>query len=211
VIAVTLILAGLGQIPGAAPEALVSPFTQPADADRNRLSGRELQLAVDEALRRWSRPAAGELQPAARELLDIYGHLQADRKLASSVRQSLQGRVRARLADLGRRLAAQLSGPRRPTGTQTPAASRNAVLAQLQPGGAQGRGLQQPLATSLNDDGERLVELIRNTIAPQSWDTRGGPGAIMLWPPARALVVRQTDEVHNELADLIDQLRRAGP
>jgi general secretion pathway protein D len=57
-------------------------------------------------------------------------------------------------------------------------------------------------------DFDTLIELITSTIAPQSWDTVGGPGSIEGFPTNLSLVVSQTQDVHEEIADLLDQLRR---
>ena len=54
------------------------------------------------------------------------------------------------------------------------------------------------------------MELIQRTIAPASWDVNGGPGTIQYWRPGRALVVRQTDEMHERIGDVLKQLDRAG-
>lgn len=45
-------------------------------------------------------------------------------------------------------------------------------------------------------EGEALVELIRRTIAPDTWDVNGGPGSISYYRPLKVLVVRQTAEIH---------------
>jgi len=53
-----------------------------------------------------------------------------------------------------------------------------------------------------------LIELIQNTVAPQTWNTVGGNGAIQEFRTNLSLVVSQTQEVHEEIADLLEQLRR---
>ncbi|MEI8367054.1 MAG: hypothetical protein WCJ31_01375 [Planctomycetia bacterium] len=53
-----------------------------------------------------------------------------------------------------------------------------------------------------------LIDLIQNTVAPQSWNTVGGQGAIQPFPTNLSIVVSQTQEVHDEIADLLQQLRR---
>ena len=63
---------------------------------------------------------------------------------------------------------------------------------------------------TVRDYGERLVELIERTIAPEFWDTNGGPGAIFYYEPLRVLVVRATTEVHHKLGGGIRGLRDAG-
>jgi general secretion pathway protein D len=65
-------------------------------------------------------------------------------------------------------------------------------------------------AAQQDDYGPELVELIENTIARGSWESQGGLGSIYYWRPGHALAIRQTDEVHRDLADLMGQLRKAG-
>lgn len=57
------------------------------------------------------------------------------------------------------------------------------------------------------DDGQALVELIEATIAPQSWDVNGGPGTIRYWPAWHVLVVRQTEDVHEQIGGVVYGLR----
>jgi hypothetical protein len=44
-----------------------------------------------------------------------------------------------------------------------------------------------------------LIDLIKHTIEPASWDSAGGPGTIVFDAPRRALVIRQTAELHGVL------------
>jgi len=57
-------------------------------------------------------------------------------------------------------------------------------------------------------DFQSLIDLIQNTVAPQTWNTVGGQGAIQPFATNLSLVVSQTQEVHEEIADLLVQLRR---
>ena len=57
-------------------------------------------------------------------------------------------------------------------------------------------------------DFDTLIDLITATIAPQSWDAVGGPGSIEGFPTNLSLVISQTQDVHEQIADLLDQLRR---
>lgn len=57
-------------------------------------------------------------------------------------------------------------------------------------------------------DFDTLIDLITQTIAPQTWDDVGGPGSVEGFPTNLSLVVSQTQEVHEQIADLLDQLRR---
>lgn len=57
-------------------------------------------------------------------------------------------------------------------------------------------------------DFDSLIELIKTTISPDSWDDTGGAGAIEPFPINLSLVISQTQDVHEQIADLLDQLRR---
>jgi general secretion pathway protein D len=54
----------------------------------------------------------------------------------------------------------------------------------------------------------RLMKLIRNTVAPASWRGRGGPGRMEYQPTGLGLVVYQTQDVQEQVGDLLAALRR---
>ena len=55
---------------------------------------------------------------------------------------------------------------------------------------------------------DRLMDLITSTIAPQTWDCRGGSGTMNYYPLAQALVINQPPDVQEQIADLLAALRR---
>jgi hypothetical protein len=57
------------------------------------------------------------------------------------------------------------------------------------------------------DYGPALVELIQRTIVPSFWDVNGGPGTIIYYRPAMALVVRATPGMFLEVGGALDRLR----
>jgi general secretion pathway protein D len=57
-------------------------------------------------------------------------------------------------------------------------------------------------------DFDSLIELITTTIEPDSWDEVGGDGSIAPFETNLSLVVSQTQEVHEQIVDLLRQLRR---
>lgn len=57
-------------------------------------------------------------------------------------------------------------------------------------------------------DFDSLIQMITSTVAPPSWDEVGGAGTIQPWRNQFSLVVSQTQEVHEELVELLEQLRR---
>jgi len=90
-----------------------------------------------------------------------------------------------------------------------------ASLAQFQAGGnAAATGstpsipFGTPAAGGSQADFQSLIELIQNTVSPQTWNTVGGQGAIQQFATNLSIVVSQTQEVHEEIADLLEQLRR---
>jgi general secretion pathway protein D len=57
-------------------------------------------------------------------------------------------------------------------------------------------------------DEARLIKLIQNTVAPKSWAQMGGQGTIDYFPLTLTLVVNQTPDVQEQVADLLARLRR---
>ncbi|MBX3416018.1 MAG: hypothetical protein KF851_00320 [Pirellulaceae bacterium] len=53
-----------------------------------------------------------------------------------------------------------------------------------------------------------LIQLIQQTIAPDDWQSSQGEGTIMPYVPNLSLIVSQTQEVHDEIQDLLTQLRK---
>ncbi len=94
-------------------------------------------------------------------------------------------------------LAQQMGAP---TSHLPPAgAARNGLVGGSGPGGA-GGGVQP--------DFDSLIDLITSSIKPTSWDAMGGPGSIMPFETNLSIVVSQTQDVHEEIVDLLEQLRR---
>jgi hypothetical protein len=56
-------------------------------------------------------------------------------------------------------------------------------------------------------DFDPVVELFVSTIAPESWDTVGGPGLVVEYEPAKCLAVANTLEVHRRIERLLAGLR----
>ncbi len=53
-----------------------------------------------------------------------------------------------------------------------------------------------------------LIRTITTTVAPQTWDETGGPGAIQPFAGNLSLVVSQTADIHEQIAELLEQMRR---
>jgi general secretion pathway protein D len=57
-------------------------------------------------------------------------------------------------------------------------------------------------------DFDSLIELLTTTIQPNTWDEVGGPGSVKEFRTNLSIVVSQTQDVHEEIVDLLEQLRR---
>lgn len=55
---------------------------------------------------------------------------------------------------------------------------------------------------------QQLIDLIVNTIAPDSWRQNGGQGSITYYPINPALIIRQTGETHEQVNELLRALGR---
>jgi type II secretory pathway component GspD/PulD (secretin) len=53
-----------------------------------------------------------------------------------------------------------------------------------------------------------LIKMITNTIKPETWSAMGGPGTIEYYPLGMALVVSQTPDIQEQIAELLTALRR---
>lgn len=223
--------AGPVQVPASdSPPAVASPaesretLERDNEADKLRKrTGRELLAAVRETLARLARPKDDQLEASIEEILFVHQELREDDAMAGSQREYYTAKVESRLNQLSIQLKKRIARNKRLAKRKPPQQIRapensGEQLAQrvggaappVQPlvggGGAPARG-RQP-----NDDyGQQLVDLIQKTIAPSTWDVNGGLGTIYYWRPGRALVVRQTGEVHDQMGDALGQLRRAGP
>ncbi|MCH2178742.1 MAG: hypothetical protein MK106_08055 [Mariniblastus sp.] len=56
-------------------------------------------------------------------------------------------------------------------------------------------------------DFEPLIDLIKTTIDPEGWDDTNGDGTIQSFVPNLSLIVSQTQEVQDEIQDLLEKLR----
>ncbi|MEM9413205.1 MAG: hypothetical protein AAGA30_19000, partial [Planctomycetota bacterium] len=65
----------------------------------------------------------------------------------------------------------------------------------------------QQLGGVTEADFQPLINLIRTTIDPDNWDDTNGDGTIQAFVPNLSLIVSQTQEVQDQIQDLLQQLR----
>lgn len=224
------VVPGDGSLPGGASTPSAAVAEQLLVPPR---TGTELRDAVRSALRRWARADGKQAEPAARELLLLYGELQADDELARSQSLELRTKLRSRLFKLSEQITKRVAIEKRLAKNRQPksvdaAVLGNGVLAQVGGFGGAG-GIAMPGFAGAGfggpglgggmmggggpygfDHGPELVDLIQQTISPQTWDVNGGLGVIYYWRPGRAMVIRQTGEVHRQIGGLLEQMGRMG-
>ena len=182
------------------------------DTSASEKARRELRSTVHNALR----SAAVETGPAKTKaiarLAEVYIELSRDTQLPEEDRLTLGRTVRSRLKKIADQLTAQNAKAAKVAG-QSIVAAKSATHSSSQTAGGDQHPKNELASKSSGaagggtaDDGQALVELIQKTIAPSTWDINGGVGTIQFFAPRNALVVRQTDEGHDSLTDLLKQL-----
>ena len=149
-------------------------------------------------------------QASAIALCDMYVVLRSDRRYEDS--PMLQGdaaKVRKRLMRISRRNESRLNRAKvpRPSDLETQV---DQALAKISDPSASNQQSQPPLFAAGGaalDDGWQLVELIQRVIAPDFWQSQGGPGVVRYFAIKRALVVRATSDVHQQVQELLSSLR----
>jgi general secretion pathway protein D len=114
------------------------------------------------------------------------------------------------MTDLGTNMAASMSpmsgGPKMTGG--------NNVLGQYHSMGSQsGFGPGSSPASGAGGgssfaDFDSLIDLIQTTVSPDTWDALGGPSTMREYPQNLSLVISTTSDVHDQIADLLESLRR---
>ena len=168
--------------PQSASAATLPPLARSAD---------ELREAVSKLLATKDNTASVDAASVS-ELVKLHRELKNDAAMPAHERVHWQRRVTDRLTAMRQELQRRL-----PSGRQN-------ILAQV-PG-----NIFQPGQTgggTATDPAEELIDIIQETIAPATWDIRGGQGVIRFWGPGSALIIRQSGDAHQALAQLIDDLR----
>ncbi|MCI0360663.1 MAG: hypothetical protein L0211_19475 [Planctomycetaceae bacterium] len=66
-----------------------------------------------------------------------------------------------------------------------------------------------PGAAAPTPDFDSLIDTLTSTVAIESWVDVGGPGNLKVMPGSLSLVIHQTGEVHEQIQDVLEQLRAA--
>ena len=206
--------------PDRSSATLQQPADAPSTADEKQQSPRpvkQLRTAITETLRReaLSKDEAEQTQ-AVRDLITLAVEVRVHPKLVdNSVGKSMTRRLENRLRRIAQKMKRNQARDqakrnaqqrrRRPINVELPKRGDD-LRAQI--GFGAGGNNQPGDAPQPSDDGEALVELIEQVIAPASWEVNGGRGVIIYFKSRRVLVVRQRGEAHEALGELIEGLNR---
>jgi hypothetical protein len=207
--------------------------TQPDEGQARALRALELRTAVRQAIKKLPKRELPSAQ-AVHELLGLYQQLKADKEvLSASERQKLLVTLRTRLLRIQQRLAKELAKQGEQQGVAASYAAPASPAEELSAEGAQRRGRRgdkapsrgkaassnmstpdegnqqqgAPGGASALDNGQQLVELIQEVVAPDIWDVNGGPAVIRYYAPLKVLVVTAPADVHGDVGAVLDGLR----
>lgn len=185
------------------------------EANRPHRSLSAIQLDVHAALRaEASTRRLGPNVPQVLRLINLHREFAAHPKRdKSEFLTRLALRVRSRLENvrdhIQRRDSRSDRHVKRRTVPPTIVVPETQVLAQqfVVPGGA--AQAQGPGGAETIDYGPELVDLIQRTISPTTWDINGGNGSVVYFAPRHAIVVSAPANVHDQVGDVLGQLRAA--
>lgn len=184
--------------------------TPTSESTTGARTGDQLRDAIRAAMKRTNamaeRSVADRIDtPAVLDLVELFRDLTNDTQLPADERHALSAQVHNRLSRIGKTIdrslkrTAKANSIKATTEKATTAKSTADATTPTSLSGAKGGG---PV-----DHGQDLLKLIKATIAPDSWDDAGGNGTIYYWPAWHVLVIRQTDEVHEQIEGLLKALR----
>ena len=182
----------------------------------------ELRSAVRQALQRSAPSRKPDPHQMAPELIALLDEIRGDSRMHAGDRRRYEGLLKGRLKTFADKLEAQQAQPEaapRPQHVALPEqdAGNRAILAQQGAfpgqggaGGFVGGGQAGRNARGFppRDNSQELIDLIKRTIAPSTWDDAGGQGTIRYYRPLQVLVIRQTGEIHGQLGGLFNGMRK---
>lgn len=101
--------------------------------------------------------------------------------------------------------------PANSTNATSPLMNSNSMTGGTPTGTPSGTATNGNVSTSKKNSQtmeEMLIKLLTSTISPQAWNNMGGPGTIEYFPLTMALVINQSPDIQEQVADLLTALRR---
>lgn len=158
-------------------------FAAPPDATAEHTAA-DWRAEYRQAMRMSAKQSDAPPEEVAPKLVALYAELERPNALSSTERLQSRRILRNRLESVRDEL-------------------RRKQLRVKKAAAQHGNGSPAELAQA-----QQLIDLIQTTVAPASWQANGGRGGISYFSNGRALVVRQTGEVHEQLGGTLSALRR---
>ncbi len=180
-------LLGPGSEQTAAPIAMFAPVAPVAP------SAEDLRDVYRELCLRTARPREMDAAGVTPELVELYVALHEPNELPGAELVTMRNRVQNRLKTVRDRLRREQYQRRQSTQQAARRSlSRSAASAATLAASFGGHAAEQQNA-------QALIDLITNTIEPDSWEINGGQGRIIYFSPLRVLVVRNSQNVHEQI------------
>lgn len=209
-ILIVLALAGAGPVDAATDGGDAAAIAEiPGEPLIDMTTAAGLREAYAYALRNSSDRYPDDWERSVSDLVHVYRRLERAEGLAATESARMRRGLKSRLEQMRDRLI-------RAKRQRDAEAARNAAAKggdrRLRPGlkdAAEREDGTFPGGGSLTTArAQQLIDLITNTIEPESWETNGGKGRIMFYSPLNVLVIRATGEAHGQTGDVLEQLRR---
>lgn len=176
----------------------------PESAGVLKLANREQQTAFRTIYRdlarksfRTAKPDPFQITP---RLVAFYTTLETVEGLPRSERLRMRETLRARLRQIGDQLSRKRASAKKSPASRLRGRKATKPAGKDSEAGGLGGGEQQ----NVNE----LIALIESTIAPDSWESRGGNGSISYFSMLKVLVVRQRAEVHRQVGGVLEGVRK---
>jgi hypothetical protein len=164
-----------------------------------------LRRDLRDALQRTAEWMKSNPSRAAAHLLPLYAELRCDTVMVKEDRDRYAAIFRDRLLKLSKKLDQHTASG---SATASKAAASHATATPTSAQFASASRVENRGGAAVEDYGRELVALIQHVIAPDTWDVAGGNGVIMYYQPLHVLVIRQTDDVHEQIGGGFKQLRK---
>ena len=192
-------------------------------AQRARDAFKKKYLTVMQNSAQRKKPDPYKLVP---ELIEVYREVPQQTKIAFQERKRMSHALESRLVNMHGLLKKELkkfatqssrkrslpsashvrSQPLSGSGVAIASTSSTRSSTSLQQKRAETSAIGGGSATA--QGAQTLIDLIQNTISPNSWEINGGQGTISFYPNTPALIIRQNGEVHQQIQDTLRQLRK---
>ncbi|MDA1014487.1 MAG: hypothetical protein O3A00_08565 [Planctomycetota bacterium] len=169
-----------------------------ADTRQPTLTKSELRTEYQRISRMFARQARPNPRDVTRDMVGLYHDIDGTKGVSQREKRRMKLALKLRMEQTLGRLYAELKQAGVKPGTST--AAQDSDGSESTNGVAGGATNFQVV--------QELITLIKDTIAPDSWDVRGGPGTIGYFSPIHALVIRANGEVHHQIGGTLQQVRR---